>query len=93
MIQDALLMMRWNRGDRDALRDIYALYKDDLVTLAGALLYDKTSAEDAVHDVFAKLVTSGNRLKITQNLRSYLFTAVCIIKNRNLCWNGTGLIL
>lgn len=69
-------MMRFNRGDASALRDIYGLYKDDLVTLASALLHDKTSAEDAVHDVFAKLLDRQKVLKISQSLRQYLMTAV-----------------
>jgi RNA polymerase sigma factor (sigma-70 family) len=71
-----MLMMRFNRGDRNALRDMYALYKDELVSLASALLYDKTTAEDAVHDVFAKLIARQETLKITQNLRRYLLSAV-----------------
>lgn len=68
--------MRFNRGDASALRDIYGLYKDDLVTLASALLHDKTSAEDTVHDVFAKLLDRQKVLKISQSLRQYLMTAV-----------------
>jgi RNA polymerase sigma-70 factor (ECF subfamily) len=76
MIQEKVLMMRFNRGDKYALRDIYALYKDRLVTLASALLQDKTAAEDAVHDVFAKLIARQETLKISQNLLQYLFTAV-----------------
>ena len=69
-------MMRFNRGDCDALRDMYALYKDELVSLASALLYEKTTGEDAVHDVFAKLIARQETLKITQNLRRYLLSAV-----------------
>jgi RNA polymerase sigma-70 factor (ECF subfamily) len=76
MVQEKLLMMRFNRGDCNALRDMYALYKDELVSLAGALLYDKTAAEDAVHDVFAKLIARQETLKVTQNLRRYLLSAV-----------------
>jgi RNA polymerase sigma-70 factor (ECF subfamily) len=76
MVHEKLLMIRFNRGDCRVLRDIYALYKDELVSLAAALLYDKTSAEDAVHDVFAKLIARQETLKITSNLRSYLLTAV-----------------
>ncbi|MBW8035263.1 MAG: sigma-70 family RNA polymerase sigma factor [Planctomycetes bacterium] len=76
MMREKLLMMRFNRGDCRVLRDIYALYKDELVSLAGALLYDKTFAEDAVHDVFAMLVARQERLKITQNLRRYLLSSV-----------------
>lgn len=76
MIQEKRLMMRFNRGETEALRDIYALYKDDLVSLAAALLHNKTTAEDAVHDVFAKLIQNRTRLHITQNLRQYLMTSV-----------------
>ncbi|MCP4612463.1 MAG: RNA polymerase sigma factor [Planctomycetes bacterium] len=76
MIQEKWLMMRFNRGDSQALRDIYVRYKDDLVSLADALLHDKTSAEDAVHDVFAMLIARQDTLKITANLRQYLLTAV-----------------
>jgi RNA polymerase sigma factor (sigma-70 family) len=76
MVREKLLMIRFNRGDCRAVRDIYALHKDELVSLAAALLHDKTSAEDAVHDVFAKLIARQETLKITTNLRSYLLTAV-----------------
>lgn len=76
MIQDKILILRYNRGDREALREIYVLYKDELVSLASALLHDKTSAEDAVHDLFARLIDRQDKLRITQNLRRYLLTAV-----------------
>lgn len=76
-------MLRYNRGNRTALRDIYELYKHDLVSLAAALLHDKTSAEDAVHDVFVNLADTGKRLKITRNLRSYLFSAVANMARRH----------
>jgi RNA polymerase sigma-70 factor (ECF subfamily) len=76
MVREKLLMIRFNRGDCRVLRDIYALYKNELVSLAAALLHDKTSAEDAVHDVFAKLIARQQTLKITQNLRRYLISAV-----------------
>lgn len=76
MIFEKLLILRFNHGDVHVLRDIYALYKDDMVSLAAALLYDKTSAEDAVHDVFARLIDRQGSLKVTQNLRRYLLTAV-----------------
>ena len=76
-------MMRFNRGDTEALRDIYALYKDDLVSLAAALLHNKTSAEDVVHDVFAKLIQNQTRLHITQNLRQYLMTSVANVARQH----------
>ena len=76
MLTEKRLIMRFNRGDTDALRDIYGFYKDDLVSLAAVLLQDKTQAEDVVHDVFAGLVQKQAILRISQNLRAYLFTSV-----------------
>ena len=76
MLQEKILIIRYNRGDREALREIYTLYKDELVSLASALLHDKTSAEDTVHDLFARLIDRQDKLKITLNLRRYLLTAV-----------------
>ena len=76
MLRQKLLTIRFNNGDADALRQIYELYKDELVSLAAALLYDKTIAEDAVHDVFAKLIAQKGSIKITSSLRNYLLTAV-----------------
>ncbi len=51
MIREKLLMMRFNQGDKQALRDIYSLYKDELVSLACALSHNKTTAQDAVHEL------------------------------------------
>jgi RNA polymerase sigma-70 factor (ECF subfamily) len=76
MIQDKVLVMRFNRGDTQALRDIYTLYKDELVSLAAALLHDRTTAEDTVHDLFARLIARQDTLRIAQDLRRYLLTAV-----------------
>ena len=75
MFLEKQLILRFNRGDTDALRDIYARYKDDLVSLAAALLQDKNAAEDAVHDVFARLVQKQDTLRISQNLRAYLMAS------------------
>lgn len=76
MLEEKRLMRRFNGGDKDALRDIYGLYKDDLVSLACALLHDKAAAEDAVHDVFARLLAGRETLTITRSLRQYLLSAV-----------------
>jgi DNA-directed RNA polymerase specialized sigma24 family protein len=55
MLEDKLLIWKFNRGNYEALRSIYEKYKDDLVTLAAALLIDVASAEDVVHDVFVSV--------------------------------------
>ena len=76
MLEDTLLRHRFNRGRKDVLPRIYEKYKHELVTLATALLQDKSRAEDAVHDVFVALLEPQRRLTIKQNMKGYLATAV-----------------
>jgi RNA polymerase sigma-70 factor (ECF subfamily) len=79
MLEDKLLIWKFNRGNCDALRGIYEKYKDDLVTLAAALLNNISSAEDVVHDVFVSFIESSGRFRLTGSLRSYL--ATCVANN------------
>ena len=55
MLEEKLLIWRLARGRSDALERIYNRYKNELLALAIALSNDKSSAEDAVHDVFVAL--------------------------------------
>jgi len=59
MLEDRLLVLRLNRGDRSVLHRIYDKYRDDLVSLAAALLMDVSAAEDVVHDVFISFLGSA----------------------------------
>ena len=84
MLEDKLLVWKFNRGSKDALRHIYEKYKDDLVTLAAALLTDVSSAEDVVHDVFVCFIKSSQRFRLTGTLKGYLATCVANgARNRN----------
>lgn len=84
MLQDRLLIWKFNRGEKEALRCIYEKYKDDLVTLAAALLTDVSSAEDVVHDVFISFLKSSERFSLTGSLKGYLATCVANnARNRN----------
>ena len=76
MLEDRLLVYRCKRGRQDALCRIYQKYKDYLLTLAKALLYDKTAAEDVVHDVFVSFAESIGDFKLTGSLKGYLATCV-----------------
>jgi len=76
MLEDRLLIWKFNRGNTDVLHRIYEKYKDDLVTLAGALLHVVAGAEDAVHDVFAGFIRSAGSFRLTGSLRGYLATCV-----------------
>jgi RNA polymerase sigma-70 factor (ECF subfamily) len=67
---------KFNRGDLGALRGIYEKYKDDLVTLAAALLTDVSLAEDVVQ--------SSRKFRLTGSLKGYLATCVANnARNRN----------
>ena len=79
MIEDKLLIWKFNRGNREVLRGIYERYKDDLVTLAAALLSDVNSAEDVVHDVFVSFIESARKFRLTGSLKGYL--ATCVANN------------
>jgi RNA polymerase sigma-70 factor (ECF subfamily) len=84
MLQDQVLIWRFNRGEKGALRYIYEKYKDDLVTLAAALLTDRGSAEDVVHDVFVSFLKSAEGFRLTGSLKGYLATCVANnARNRN----------
>jgi RNA polymerase sigma factor (sigma-70 family) len=84
MLEDKLLILKFNRGNREALRSIYEKYKDDLVTLSAALLNDVSSAEDVVHDVFVGFIESSRKFRLTGSLKGYLATWVANnARNRN----------
>lgn len=76
MIEDKLLIWRFNRGDRDVLRRIYEKYKDVLLTLATALTNDASLAEDVLHETFAHFITSCGKSRLRKSLKGYLSTCV-----------------
>ncbi len=75
MLEDELLKWRFKQGNSEALGRIYEKYVDFLLTLSMALLNDKASAQDAVHDTFVKFASS-NGFKLKGSLKSYLATCV-----------------
>jgi len=83
MLEDKLLIWKLRRGSLDALRRIYDKYKVDLLKLAIALTGDVGRSEDAVQDVFLKLVQSYDRIDIHSSLKSYL-TACLVNRVRTL---------
>jgi RNA polymerase sigma-70 factor (ECF subfamily) len=76
MVEEKLLIFRFQRGSPGALRQIYDRYKVEMLKLATILLGDGNTAEDIVHDVFVTFAGSADRIKLTGSLRSYLTTSV-----------------
>lgn len=76
VIEDRLLIRRFNTGDMDALRRIYEKYKPALLSVAGALLNDAGSIEDVLHDVFVRFASQAGRFRLNGSLKGYL--AICV---------------
>ena len=88
MLEDKLLVWKFNRGDTEALRGIYEKYRDDLLKVATALLNDKGAIEDVVHDVFVAFAQTVGRFRLSGSLKGYL--SICIA-NRARDENRVGL--
>jgi RNA polymerase sigma-70 factor (ECF subfamily) len=76
MIEDKILVWKFNRGSKDAFRRIYEKYKDDLLGLAVTLLRDRSIAEDVVHDVFISFAATTGGFQLTGTLKGFLSTCV-----------------
>ena len=76
MVEDKILVWKFNRGSKDALRRIYEKFKDDLLGLAITLLRDRSLAEDVVHDVFVSFAGAVGTFHLSGTLKGYLSTCV-----------------
>ncbi len=83
MVEDRLVIWKFKFGNKDALRQIYDKYKNDLLKLAVALVNDVSTAEDVVQDVFVSFAQSAARIRVRGNLKKYLVTCV-VNRIRNL---------
>jgi len=75
-VEDRRLIWRFKRGDKDALRRIYAKCTSELLKLAIALCGDVNTAEDLVQDVFVTFAQSAQTVRVTGNLRRFLLTCL-----------------
>ena len=76
MLEDERLIWELKRGDKEALRQIYMKYKDNMLTIAASLLHDTYAAQDVLHDVFVSFAASVGRLELRVSLRNYLMASV-----------------
>ena len=75
-IEDNILVWKFNRGSKDALRRIYEKYKNELLGLAISLLRDRSLAEDIVHDTFVSFAAAAGSFHLSGSLKGYLSTCV-----------------
>jgi RNA polymerase sigma-70 factor (ECF subfamily) len=87
MIEDRILVWRFNRGDPAALCRIYEKYREGLLKVAAALLQDRSGVEDVLHDVFVDFARTTGRFRLQGTLKGYL--SICVA-NRARDRNRTG---
>lgn len=68
--------------DRDAYKYLFNEYFEKLVFFAEYFVLEREEAEDIVQDVFYEIWENSSGLKISSNLKSYLFVQV-----KNKCLN------
>ena len=76
MIDDKILIWKFNNGSKEAFQMLYEKYKDDLLGLAITLLRDRSLAEDVVHDVFVSFAGTTGSFHLSGTLKGYLSTCV-----------------
>jgi len=83
-MEDKLLIWKFKRGSREALRRIYDKHHGHLLKLAVVLTGNLDAAEDIVQEVFTHFAQSANRFGMSGSLRSYLITSLlnCIRNQR-----------
>lgn len=76
MFKEKLLIKRAKLGCKESMAEMYMQYKDDLLSLATALLHDRSAAEDVLHDVFVSFTRVIGDLQLRGSLKAYLMTSV-----------------
>lgn len=92
--EDKKLVFKFNCGSSDALQRIYEKFKEDLLGLAITLLWDRSLAEDVVHDVFVSFARTAGRFRLTGSLKGYLSTCVAnTARDKNRLRSGRNVSL
>jgi len=74
--EDSRLIEELKQGNKEALRRVYEMHKDKLLTIAVSMVHDAATAEDILHDVFVTFASGVRRLDIKISLRRYLISSV-----------------
>ena len=82
-MEDKLLIWKFKRGSREALRRIYDKYYRYLLKIAVVLTGSADTAEDIVQEAFTKFAQSSRQLEMHGSLKNYLATiALNCIRNQ-----------
>ena len=73
---DSGLWGRLKAGDMEALGALYDRHVDDLFAVSLYVCGDRSTAQDAIHDLFLDLYKYHKKLAPADNVRAYLITAL-----------------
>ena len=76
-LNEKQLWFQAKKGCKDSMRAIYIEHKDHLLTLAQAMVNDRSLAEDLVQDVFVAFAQALPGLILRKSIRAYLITSIC----------------
>jgi RNA polymerase sigma-70 factor (ECF subfamily) len=79
---DAQLMLRVQRGDREAFEALVDKYRQPVFNLLCRALSDRHEAEDICQNVFVQVYKSAHRYRVSARFATWLYTIA-----RNLCLN------
>lgn len=79
---DAALMLRVQRGDRDAFTELVAKYQQPIFNFILRTVRDESEAEDLAQNTFVQVWKSAARYRVNARFATWLFTIA-----RNLCLN------
>src|SRR5262245_32633658 len=70
------LIEAWQRGDREAFRELFEAHKDRVWTVALRFTGDESAARDVTQQVFLKLFTSIAGFRHESNFKTWLYRMV-----------------
>jgi len=74
LIESALLVVRWQRGDREAFAEIMKLWERSLLFYLRRLAPSEADAWELLQETWLKLLRSLHKLRDPRTLPSYLYT-------------------
>src|SRR5690606_1151654 len=73
---DDVLLSLLQKGDKVAYTEIYNRYNGPLYIFAYQRIKDREESKDIIHEIFLKVWSEREQMRILGNLSVYLYTAV-----------------
>ena len=83
MVSDEELMARYQKGDQDAFRELYARYASKLDSLMRRSLFRQEEARDLVQQTFLQLHRARHDFRTDSKLRPWLYTIALNLKRKH----------